>query len=195
MFKRESLHRNIQTLTIISLLVGAVALGRMWQDEKRSNAQLEHQVRIMAQKSSRIVELERSAALLVQNLNLNSTKVVSGTLIKAKLKKQVKGWDAPDSELDSEHSHDDLNSRNPYEALNAAVGGLTNVENNLEKFVASLTTSNQMLENQNMILAGVPSVKPADGWISSSYGKRRSPINGKWYTITGWISRRMLAQS
>lgn len=159
MSRQESTQRNFQSFSIIFLLIGAGALGRMWQNEKSANAELEHQVRIMAQKSARIVELEKNASQLVQDLNTNSYKVVAGTLSKAYLKKQIEGWDIPVAGQDAHQNDSDLNSKNPYVALNAAMGGLSNVENNLENFVKSLTASNQKLETKNDILAGVPSIK------------------------------------
>jgi murein DD-endopeptidase MepM/ murein hydrolase activator NlpD len=186
MLAKKGMNKFIQRATVLSLLILTIALGKMWFNQKSVNDKLQLQVRIMEQKAARIVELEQNAAVLMKDLNSNSTKVVAGTLSQVRLKKYIKGWDKnPVAEISEGTSLEGYVTTNPYEVANSALGGLTKVEEHLSRFVSSLQSTNKMLETKNQVLAGVPSVKPANGWISSPYGKRRSPVNGKWVHHNG----------
>jgi murein DD-endopeptidase MepM/ murein hydrolase activator NlpD len=170
-------------------MITATALcivARDWYHQRTENEQLSLQVRILAQKSAEIVELERAASDLMNDLNTNSTKVVTGTLSQARMKNITENWDAPEIQID-EHADTvaGFASKDPIEASSSAVNGLTRLQDHLTIFVATLKTTNNLLQNKRDVLAGVPSVKPADGWISSPYGKRRSPMTGRWVHHNG----------
>ena len=71
----------------------------------------------------------------MNDLNSNSTKVVTGTLSQAKMKNFVSGWDTPEIEIDEDaDAVAGFASKDPIEASSSAVNGLTRLAGPLDDF-------------------------------------------------------------
>ena len=65
------------------------------------------------------------------------------------------------------------------ELVRAMHRSLDNLNSDINSSKEDKAGLQEFLENQKMLLASTPSIKPAKGWISSRFGYRKSPFTGK----------------
>jgi len=97
-------------------------------------------------------------------------------LEKGEDKSQFTGVGGTDPVLpDSNHETAKIHGE-PVRSMNRA---LDNFDHEIELGKEDKTEFYKFLENQKMLLASMPSIRPAMGWISSGFGYRGSPFTGE----------------
>jgi murein DD-endopeptidase MepM/ murein hydrolase activator NlpD len=73
----------------------------------------------------------------------------------------------------------DPNVKDDKELARLMHRSLDSLENEIAIGEKEKTNLYEFFENQKMLLASTPSIRPANGWMSSRFGHRRSPFTGK----------------
>ena len=73
----------------------------------------------------------------------------------------------------------DPNVKDDKELARLMHRSLDSLENEIAVGEKEKTNLYEFFENQKMLLASTPSIRPANGWMSSRLGHRRSPFTGK----------------
>ncbi len=164
-------------VTFISIL-----LMNDWMQLRQEREVLQTKIDEMALKTNELIAAQEVARGSLKQIEADSKHLLNWALKHKKLPPAF-------HELSKELSqvNDDNDSRYPSAMRTMEKGGhyssviksLEAAKVDVEEHVSELRKLSQTLVAGTKIADAIPSIMPTDGWISSTYGMRKSPFNGR----------------